>query len=386
MSTRYFKSLVRFAILHEYYSSGKCDEFSLIPTDDTQKFLRNQHMKFVPDSTDKTSSFTLGYEAVNSGGTPFIAFPDNAVLSFFMKLKEPNLLNVTALDTRQPGQIYYYYNPVPLVPPDNHPANTLIYQTELPYLVSKRFPFSFQAAGAGPYAADTLQIVNVPTNTVVKTISISANDSGLYSENLDLSSLPEGRYNIRPVAHLSDTKKVYISESHYRESGIFAAIDFVKDTSADRDWNFASVPQEVTLQLKAQSQIWKYWLINNTGGGLSIADDSTNPGAEPAPYNFPFVFSAHNSVGYSLSAEDTKMEAYLNARYAPMVARLFVSSRAGAPYSMVRHERPRLKLSLSDTDPAVPVKIIKNLPNPSMANPKPEIVLCVTPQEALPNI
>ena len=102
--SRQYSSLTEISFAHDYYTSGRSDDFYLVATSETQKLIRSYRLLFGPAVKGHTSSYALLQEDVD--GNPLLPLPASYRLRFVMSLKNGALLNYTDLPSLQPNEIF----------------------------------------------------------------------------------------------------------------------------------------------------------------------------------------------------------------------------------------------------------------------------------------
>ncbi len=102
MSLKY-KILFTVELLHDYYTDGVCNDFTIVPSEETATLLKGQAML-----TKSLNNLLIVLVKINDGGQPFIPLDVNKKLSFYLQLQNPDFNNFTNLSYK-PSQTRRYY-------------------------------------------------------------------------------------------------------------------------------------------------------------------------------------------------------------------------------------------------------------------------------------
>jgi len=101
-----YGNLFSVELLHNYFSDGRCPDFDIVPSIQTQKILSG-HQMIAKQFGNKLFVGT----SIDGSGKPFIMPEEGLNFTFFLKLKNPLFLNYTnLLIPPTNGMIYYFSN------------------------------------------------------------------------------------------------------------------------------------------------------------------------------------------------------------------------------------------------------------------------------------
>ncbi|REG84015.1 hypothetical protein [Algoriphagus antarcticus] len=100
-----YKLLYEIEILHGFYRTGRCPDFTLVPTQACKSLLNSFGLRFLPNKFGGQV-----YAKVNMDETIKSPLTDGSHFSFLMVLNNPNFDNFSVLNTLKPKGSHYYFN------------------------------------------------------------------------------------------------------------------------------------------------------------------------------------------------------------------------------------------------------------------------------------
>jgi len=350
-------------LLHKYFADGNCNDFTITPSQRTQKVLSGN--KILAKQYD--NSLYVGLPSMLNVSKPVDALPQNLQLTFFMQLNTPLFFNYTNLPFQWPaGKLYYFTNRA------NNKANSKKFLSQvIGYNNAKAYtPGDVAADGAGLVfqsiksgtgvapvianadnwtAIDNNQYVNeqdalqwMPSvsthtfttpqtavtvdawgyNTATKdyTASVLSFKKGFLTPavgfTLDLSTLQPGKYKLSINGVDS---WVYINDELTGKQ-VFAVIDIFNDTSVDAAYQFVQGTGEFaspvyTIQFLNRYTIWKYVLASGAAGTVTdpLGKYSFAPPAGGAVLSLKPIPLSEQALKFSLAVNTSNFSPIANA-------------------------------------------------------------------------
>lgn len=346
--TRSYVNLTRISLLHGYYTDGATDDFSLTPTEDTQRFFRNYRLKFGAPARTVRDKYIILQEQVNGG--PLIELPATYQWRFVLSLQNAHFPNFTDLGSATGNEIFLF---------ENQLAGTALHGGSFTrmQLVGEQFTWSGLTAGTTQVTA-THDVSG--DNFVVDVVSEDENGTAVLSVRLDLEKKTPGIYTLLGDGP-GDTVQIYY-DATLAGRGVFGIVHLTEggglSVGSDHDITFA-----------ARSAAWKYFLVlkgSHTGFDYSIFENISSPS---------LAFSEVPVLG--LSGADGATRDMLSGMYSGATIRLIQST---GPIAYSEAPRPAIALGReSTTNGGSVVPIIKNLPNPDPGAPNAAVIVGVDP-------
>lgn len=338
-------------LLHKYFADGYCDDFTITPSQRTQKILDGN--KILAKQYD--NSLYVGLPSLVSANKPADALPPGLQLTFFMQLNTPLFFNYTNLPFKWPaGKLYYFTNR------NNNKANgkkflsqVIGYDNAKTYIpgdvAADAAGLVFQSiksgsgvtpavANADNWAAiDNNQYVNeqdalqwmpsvstytfgAPQTSVTVNVwgyNVAAKD---YSASvlsikkgflkpapaftLDLSALQPGKYKLS----INGVDSWIYLNDELSGKRVFAVIDIYNDSSIDAAYQFVSGTGEFaspayTIHFLNRYTIWKYVLASGAAGTVTdpLGKYSFSPPAGGAVLSVTPIPLSEQALKFSLA-------------------------------------------------------------------------------------
>jgi hypothetical protein len=315
-------------LLHKYFASGLCNDFTIIPSSATQASLANNRI-LVKQYGNKLYA---GMQVDELSGVPLIVPAKDVELTFYLQLNNPLFINYTNLPTSYAaGRIYYFtnrnnnvqngknfiskfavyssavtYHPGDIVTDVSHVvfqciasctavspsiANSnnwmkidnnqyLSVADQLQWLPSvSTYTFTTPQSGAtiNVWAYDTATS-DYTNNIITENISF-ANPSSNFT--LDLSTLTAGKYLLQ--VNGSNKQGIYINDE-LKSTPAFAVLDIFNDDNLAAGYKLLDGVTHTlqsplySISFLNRATIWKYILTANSKGHILV---------NPTNYHFP---------------------------------------------------------------------------------------------------
>lgn len=275
-----FDRLFHVEVLHNYYKSGKGDEFVIEPSSTCQSLLQNYGLLFkkVP------YGFLVLYEYEGDKNNPYPVKPieNDLKFTFTLSLKKPYFINYSALplDSEQ-DQIYYGHNL------NDNPKNSKLLLTsdmisgyltgsDRIYLRPQVFQYTFKSSNS----KISVEIVDELNNSVYKkNVSVF---EGIASFPVDLRSYRPGKFTLK-IDGVQEL--VFYADSELIGKNIFAIVEIFKNSSVPSAYRFTDTNNNVvektyTLRIDKRSTYWKYYITLKYNSQIAPEDLSI---AHPDP-------------------------------------------------------------------------------------------------------
>ena len=300
------ESLIKVDVLHSYYQSGRSPDLKIVPSQDTQRLLKNFKQYFLPQA----AGFEIGLQvrSVTPPDTfePYIPLDQPYKFTFYFFSKNPHLFTFSDLPTqRQPNEIIYLSNRFDksfnsngtdlLLLSGHNAGDSFVSENDFVRLVAGFFKYTLSQPNALVTIADSL------TGTVVwPTVESPQGEGGTIE--CDLSKLPNGRYR------LEEDNGFFVElfkDNAAAAAGVLGVIEIFSDTPAPDHQFLETIASDVVahpitynVRFLARNSTWRYFVIAQSEGVLLNNFSITNP----APDNFtseavPASIEARYGVG-----------------------------------------------------------------------------------------
>ncbi len=327
MTSINYSYFFRVEILHKYFANNLCNDFSIIPSVETQATLRGNKMLI-----KQYNNILYTALQTDDAGKAFMIPSDKLQLTFFLQLNSGLFYNYTNLPSVfQPGKLYYFSNRNNNVSNsknfisqvavydnnrDYHPGdiatgggntfqcisscknvtpsaanNTNWMQVDSNQYVSEADAVQWLPS-VSTYTFDSLQPnatidaweFNLADNQFTKQVlseSISFKDPAK-NFKLDLSSLSPGKYKLK----INSTEQfIYINDG-LSAKPVFGVVEIFNDSSVPAPYKLLNVDvlnsPVYTMDFLNRATIWKYVLKNTSKGTITVT---------PAGFSFPSTAS-----------------------------------------------------------------------------------------------
>lgn len=351
-----YKTLFDISYLHNFYSNGRIDHVSIVPTEETRTLLRNLKMIFKSNGAGDQ----VLYRTLPDSPTPLVEADGAVSFVFTIHPKYTSEFhNITNLNQGSPvktygrGKIPYFENDGSAAS-DKSDAPEEIRHELLDALRPKVFTYTYQLDPL-PAPKETILKVTNPDGSV-ETIrynesnEMSPDASGLYSVPINYGHKPNGRYIFIVRNKADDTdlqKEVLYLDNELNVENPQGIVNIAYDPA---DGNLYGDPEYYGITFIRKQSKWIYYVANKNGNvdltssDLSIVDDSDDTSDMSNPYDtYSFSKSAEPDPNISINGYET----------------VVFTSIEDIPF----YERPKLHLNLKVDDDVV----IENLPNPPLA-------------------
>lgn len=232
------KTLVSIGNQHGYFSGGFLRNWELLPSADTLALLSRYRMGFHRYLDD----YLLTCKT-DDNNDPLFEAPDGARFTFYFYPNDIHFVNYTDLPDREGSTDVYITN--------NSGGPGAFSLSSIP-LRSSIFNHAFDAG-----AAVRIVVRNVKGNEVFA--QDFANDSGSYEEGIDLSGLPEGRYTVvvQEEGQADQATEYYIMPTG-RKRRPFIILEMVNTAAGAFDY---SSLQQYLFDFQTKENQWIYRIM-----------------------------------------------------------------------------------------------------------------------------
>lgn len=333
-----FGPLFSLNILHDFYSSGLCEDFSVTPVRDTALLLKNHQAVF--RFTTSIGSAVIKTE----DGTPVAAISEKSVLEFSMNLLNPSLLNVTS-DVPAIRSAFLYTNSSNVADGDG-------------YIELQRTTVKLCGNFLSHYILSenkvTLILTEVTTGKSITFVSKDAGSQGL-EHVFDLQHMPSGLYQVAETSGGTTTTTLYYADKDVQQAAPFGIIRLVNQPAFPFTYNGN---EKYTISLSPASSTWNYYVVApnlspTDIGNLNILDQGRVGDAQ-------ILFDridpdANDQLPGMLAKDATKVALF----------------RSKVELTWQQAARKQIELRKNSTT------LIDNLPNPDMRKPGTNIYIYV---------
>jgi hypothetical protein len=325
-----FLPLIDLLLTHSYYVDGRCPDFLIEPTPETQRLLKNHRciMKSIPNGIRVLT-------AVTDEDIQFIPLAKGVTFAFHLRLQNPDFALFTDLtEIRQTtAPLYTNVDLSPATPRQLTLASRQAWSTER-FIVGRpvrkdRFTLRGRPlAGLQPVVDFTIEGLGSTTNPThyeasAKVITVNTRS-----------------------ASKGDTFKLSYTILPQLERGVFADIEIHHDDSLPE---IAAGPVEFQVAFKAKKARWKYYVVvDKTDAQFHIKDKDASQ----------LVFSDKNRPALNQHPDPSDDVATTLADRFPQMQRLRFVSDGLIPCR--QKARKSIQLCLNDN------QVVEELPNPSL--------------------
>jgi hypothetical protein len=331
-----FRQLFKVNFAHGFYTNGKCDDFTIAPTTDTQFILRQHQCMFRVEETSVKIVSKL--KADKSG--PEVMFREGAVLSFGIQLKRPELYNFTT-----PSEL----------PKKGH---VLLFTNYSRTKTSGYLPLRVQHVRlSGPVVFHEIvtklavRITLRNRNNVVLGEASYPQDSNEVQHNFSLQHLPAGIYTVDETTASGTTITTYYVDADLARQNLFAILRIENSSAYPFVYDGTDAYK---ISFTPASGTWKYYVVvlrTATVTQYEIQDLGSNSyGSRTGPIAFNRIATIPATDKMPAMLEtDTKRVILFESRF---------------PITLSEKPRPRLQLQRR-TSPTAVTAIQANLQNPN---------------------
>ena len=346
-----YKELFKLSIKNEYYRSGYSPDFSIIPSRQCEKLLKDHGLKMKAMPHGAVVYGEVGQD--NNDDKLFRGFSKEVTFVFLMKLNNPFFVNFTDVPIQQERHRVYYFNNL-----TNHASDGklfLVNKEEIPKVTDNAARitlspeiYTYTCSGTGEEKTGTLSFVGEGLS-IDQTIG---NTNGEFRFQFDLSRYNQGRCRFTVDGQ---SERFYLAKELYRED-IFGIIEIAVKSSVPANYRFVDADDTITMKeyvipFTNRSTIWRYLVYDKMTNTLDKpriqASGLTFRRQETPAVNYPEDFSLFT----------------------------FTSREPGSPgteKALPLQEQPVKNITLSGKVNGPRRDIIEHLPNPDVSLIKPD--------------
>jgi hypothetical protein len=333
-----FLPLIDLNLTHTYYTDGRCRDFRIEPTPETQQLLKNYRCVL--------KSLPHGFRiliAVTDQGIPVIPLQKEITFAFQLQLQNPDFALFTDLTeiTQMAAPLYTNAEVSPGTPGSLALVARRAWATER-FVVRQPAPEDHFTLGGRPLAGRQPPDFVIETSSG-STVTLTHYDEAAKSITLNSSTLEIG-----------DTFKLTYETTPQRARGIFAEVEIIYNNTTPE---IATTPVEFQLPFSAKKTRWKYYLVADKIGAPYYIKDTGTP---------PILFSPKNRTDLNQQPDPVDEVAQALAAQYPKLQRLRFVSDEPIPCQQAARKSLQLRLKANGTpnDP----QVAGALPNPSFQN------------------
>ena len=326
-----FLSLFRLDLNHPFYTDGRCLDFEITPTPETQRLLKNHRciLKVFP------SGFGVLIAATEQNA-PFIPLGQEATFGFYLRLQNPDFALFTELTALRQHAAPVFTN-AQMGAGDSTSLALVFRQIE----ASERFtvvqPAEVDRFTLGGQPLANLQLTDFSVEGLESITHPTAYDAG--AKIITVDSTP---------ASPNDTFVITYPIVPPRQPGVLAEVEIHNNASLPA---VADGPGLFQIAFEAKRVRWKYFVVtDNSSATFTIADNGDTP----------VLFSDTNRTDLNQNPDASdKIASMLAEQYPAMQRFRFVSDDL---IDCRQQARKSLQLLLDGS------KVVDPLPNPSLRN------------------
>jgi|GEM_PF-6063783 len=336
-----FQPLFTIQLIHDYYTKHekRCTDFDIVPTDECASLMKKMQILY-KNHNNKFFTVVNANKTINEEPppnfkiTPFLNFPNDFVLRYYLVLKNPHFLNFTSIALPPSGKCYFSN-----ISKNNTIGNLALSNPFLSFSPERKYSPGNLVTGAddelfeairisddtseskdlnnasywhkvtadGSYASGSDEVkltagsfhytLQTPANSItIKIFGLNKTDNELpydkllatvvqnYPQNqqsivINLSKYTPGKYRI--VVNTEAETWIYLDPEAVKKNifGIIEIFHFPKVPAQFKllgPGNMIKIPEPVyTIWFKSRSVIWKY--ISQGGVNISVKEESDPP-------------------------------------------------------------------------------------------------------------
>lgn len=255
-------TFIRVKFMHNYYSNKLCNDFEVVPTQETIDFMKNYRLLFKPEK--------IGFSILHREGTTSAYFKDsdltNKKLSFVLRNTNANFINFSELPFLENESIYYFSNSDVSLSKDkakllHNGKDVSKSKNQLLYLMPKMFNFTFP----NPIKFSEIQILDNFGNKIeFGGNNSSKKDVPITQHRIDLRSCQSGRFTMKAKAAKIKDFEFYSTDDTKRKC--FGIIELFLNKKISKDFQLFNakdiIQQDFAIYFDARSTYWKYFVVN----------------------------------------------------------------------------------------------------------------------------
>ena len=232
--------LQRITIQHWYYRDNRCNDFELIPTNQTQEILKKYNLRIKPVGNEY---LVIALKEFNA---EIISQMLQEKLEFYIELKNPYVTNFTALLEKQHPRAYYFFK-----------QETQGIKQEQIVMVSNSFEWTFTTIE--PISQLTLYDTD---GDELKLIDLVANEDGSYHVSIDMNTYELGIYSL---ASQDQSINIFISKVANTPSisSLFGLLQLNLNNDIVNEPNYSINTTTEQLQFYPRKIRWHYNLYKS---------------------------------------------------------------------------------------------------------------------------
>ncbi len=286
-----YAELFSVSVRQPYYANGICKRYQvepvvdveLLPTAECQALMKR--LDFVFRSDDRQAGFIVFARVKgNTAGDDLLRFPPQAgeALTFWMKLRNPDLLNFDDLSTENNVESIYYFT--------NQQSDALALRSDL-HLSGASSGVSatvdsvsaslsvYRFHHSAEVAKETAKVRHIPSGMEVSADSI-VNQSGESDLLFLLSSLPPGKCQLI-IAGIVKDEFYYLANPSFRPFGVIelslaASLD-ANYRIVESDRSLASSRPAYSILFRNRKTFWRYTIHLQQNSALSFEMAALSP-------------------------------------------------------------------------------------------------------------
>ncbi len=343
-----YKKLITLTILHNYYVSGICKDFSIIPTEETISLLNGYRLKLKATPT----GFFILYQSRD--GSPVVPVDTDIKLTFMLVSNNTALFNFTELPLLSNSNSIYLLE-------NNSMSEPLVLSNNQVELFGSTINYAF-ALGQN---TSRIKLINFNNETIIDQLisPISEDPTGTFNFNYQfmLNGFANGKYTIEHYAGIDNNtlqqqSVVYVSPSVVKQKP-FAVIELLQSQASIDSAYSTAIDYTIEYDRKLIELSYDLKIEEDYSGKIFFIEDAAVSQPD-TPY------STINRLKGDVDLANSKIIHFnVDVDDNPVDFPLF--------------EKPRLGLELVryNEDETGREVVLQNLPNPSAKSPNPKVFI-----------
>ncbi|NQX56162.1 hypothetical protein HQN86_21250 [Pedobacter panaciterrae] len=329
-----YKALFSVEFPHTFYSSGKCPDIALQPSEDCTVLMKSLGLRFLPSDFGGKL-----YAKVNSLDVIRNPLTEGTKFTFLLKLKNSFFENITDLNTSKPASSRYYFN--------NLSSNLLAGE---PLLVANKTKKTVSEADLIPFVSNAFSFAH-NSNLATQTGKLEFIDSGeslqqlldnsnnVYNFSFDLNKSTGGRTRFL----IEGTEKAsFYSINPHEISDVFGVIEIFYKSNLSSAYQFQNNDHSIStknykIPFTNRSTKWRYIITKQFNSSITTINvaktngssiDFTLLGSSPPG---KFIFTSNNVL-------PLKQDPIAGIKLTDSTNKVIIANLPNPPLNLIRTE------------------------------------------------
>jgi hypothetical protein len=329
-----YKALFSVEFPHTFYSSGKCPDIALQPSEDCAVLMKSLGLRFLPSDFGGKL-----YAKVDSLDVIKNPLTEGTKFTFLLKLKNNLFENITDLNTSKPASSHYYFN--------NLSSNLLAGE---PLLVANKTKKTVSETDLIPFVSNAFSFVH-NSNLATQTGKLEFIDSGeslqqqldnsnnVYNFSFDLNKSTGGQTRFL----IEGTEKAsFYSINPHEISDVFGVIEIFYKSNLSSAYQFQNNDHSIStknykIPFTNRSTKWRYIITKQFNSSITTINvaktngssiDFTLLGSSPPG---KFIFTSNNVL-------PLKQDPITGIKLTDSTNKVIIANLPNPPLNLIRTE------------------------------------------------